>query len=170
MSATPKRPQRVPARKAARLAAVLALYQQGQTGSDAKTVAVEFLAHRIKEEIEGLDISGLDRPLFERILKGVTLEAEGLDARVAPLLPADWPLSRLERTLLATLRAAAFELVHLLDVPARVVIVEYVDVADALCGERAPALVNAVLDRLARILRPSEFGLETPGTAAEGAS
>ncbi|MEO1086094.1 MAG: transcription antitermination factor NusB, partial [Acidobacteriota bacterium] len=100
----------------------------------------------------------------------VAAESEALEARLSPLLPRDWPLERLERTLRATLRAAAYELSHLIDVPARVVIAEYVDVADALCGERAPAMVNAVLDRLARELRPSEFATaDEPGQSGAAA-
>jgi N utilization substance protein B len=42
-------------------------------------------------------------------------------------------------------------------VPARVVITEYVDVAKAFFDGEATAMVNAVLDALAHLLRPAEF-------------
>ena len=44
------------------------------------------------------------------------------------------------------------------DVPARVVISEYLDIGHAFYGGKEPGLVNGVLDRLARSLRPHELG------------
>jgi N utilization substance protein B len=55
------------------------------------------------------------------------------------------------------LRAGAFELGTRTDVPARVVISEYVDVAKAFFEGEVPAMVNAVLDTLAKRLRAAEF-------------
>ena len=55
------------------------------------------------------------------------------------------------------LRAAALELTRRPDAPVRVVISEYVDLAGAFFGGKEPGLVNGVLDRLARALRPEAF-------------
>jgi N utilization substance protein B len=44
------------------------------------------------------------------------------------------------------------------DVPARVVVAEYVDVANAFLDKNETGMVNAVLDQLARQLRAAEFG------------
>ena len=55
------------------------------------------------------------------------------------------------------LRAGAFELGHRNDVPARVVVAEYVDVANAFVDREETGMVNAVLDQLARKLRAGEF-------------
>jgi N utilization substance protein B len=55
------------------------------------------------------------------------------------------------------LRAGAFELDQRRDVPARVVISEYVDVASAFLDGEETGMVNAVLDLLARQLRSGEF-------------
>ena len=49
------------------------------------------------------------------------------------------------------------------DVPARVVITEYVDVAHGFYGEDEPGLVNAVLDPLARDVRPGELEQRAAG-------
>jgi N utilization substance protein B len=43
------------------------------------------------------------------------------------------------------------------DVPARVVINEYINVAHSFFAEDEPKVVNGVLDKLARRLRPAEF-------------
>jgi N utilization substance protein B len=46
---------------------------------------------------------------------------------------------------------------HRKDVPARVVVKEYVDVANAFVDGEETGLVNAVLDQIARQFRASEF-------------
>ena len=58
----------------------------------------------------------------------------------------------------AILRAAFYELRSRPDVPARVVVTEYVDVAAAFFGPEESGMINAVLDALARQTRPAEFG------------
>jgi N utilization substance protein B len=75
-----------------------------------------------------------------------------------------WPLTRLDVTLRAILRAATWELLGRKDVPAPVVITEYVDVAKAFFEKDEPRIVNGVLDKLAREIRPKEF-LSPPGRA-----
>ena len=56
------------------------------------------------------------------------------------------------------LRAGAYELAQRTDVPPKVAITEYVDLAHDFFGGREPALVNGVLDRLARSVRAEAFG------------
>src|SRR3546814_10557350 len=51
-----------------------------------------------------------------------------------------------------------FELSERLEVPARVVISEYVDLTSAFYDGREIAFVNGLLDRLAHVLRAEEFG------------
>jgi transcription antitermination protein NusB len=55
------------------------------------------------------------------------------------------------------LRAGAYELDRRTDVPARAVISEYVGVANAFVDKDETAMINAVLDQLARQLRAGEF-------------
>ena len=57
----------------------------------------------------------------------------------------------------AILRAGSYELAHRSDVPARVVITEYADVAGAFFDREEVGLVNGVLDALAHRLRADEF-------------
>jgi len=61
----------------------------------------------------------------------------------------------------AVLRAGAYELGHRSDVPARVVVSEYVDVANAFVGMDETGMVNAVLDQIARQFRAGEFARGT---------
>ncbi len=57
----------------------------------------------------------------------------------------------------AILRAGAYELMFRRDVPVRVAISEYVDVAHSFYAGDEPGLVNAVLDRVARTARAGEL-------------
>jgi N utilization substance protein B len=70
-----------------------------------------------------------------------------------------------EAVLRAVLRAGGYELMFRKDVPARVVITEYVDVAHGFYDDDEPGLVNAVLDNLAREVRPGELEKKAAGQA-----
>ena len=153
-------------RSTARLAAVQALYQLELSGSDPEQVITEFNGHRLDEVVDGVTLVKPDRALFADLVRGVTRNRRDLDDMIAAVLVEDWTIERLETLLACILRAGAHELADHPDTPARVVISEYVDLADAFYGEKETGLVNGVLDRLARELRPSE--LAVPGGKAAG--
>ncbi len=150
-------------RSTARLAAVQALYQIEMTGMATEAVIGEFLDHRLKEEVDGVRLDGADRRMLRDLIAGVTLEATALDDMLSAVLEEGWPVERLETLLRLVLRAGAYELSERPDVPPRVVIAEYVDLADAFFGGKEPGLVNGVLDRLARSLRPEAFATADRG-------
>ena len=150
------------ARSGARLAAVQALYQMELTGMGAEEAVFEFVEHRFGREPETGMAGGIDEDFFGRVVRGVPEHQAEIDASIAKCLAADWRLSRIDSILRAILRAAAFELVALKDVPAKAVIDEYVDVAHAFFSGDEPSFVNAALDRLARTKRAAEFGLAPP--------
>ncbi|HWD49276.1 MAG TPA: transcription antitermination factor NusB, partial [Rhizomicrobium sp.] len=85
-----------------------------------------------------------------------------IDRSIAKCLSANWKLERIDSILRAILRASAFELIERRDVPAKVVIDEYVDVAHAFFQGDEPSFVNAALDKLARRKRAVEFGEMPP--------
>ncbi len=145
-------------RRAARLAAVQALYQMELGGGNADQVVAEFGRHRLGKEIEGMSFGDADRQLFGDVVRGVAVGHSDFDSMIAACLNDDWKVERLEAVLRAILRAAAYELSERHDVPPRVVITEYVDLADAFFAGKEPAMVNGVLDCLARAMRPEELG------------
>ena len=65
--------------------------------------------------------------------------------------------SRVDSILRAILRAGAYEVLMRPDVPSRVVITEYLDLAHAFFEGEEPKVVNGILDKLAREERPQEF-------------
>ena len=80
-----------------------------------------------------------------------------IDPLVDQQLATGWRLVRVDSILRAILRAGSFELLERADVPARVVINEYINVAHAFFDEDEPKVVNGILDRIARRLRAPEF-------------
>jgi len=160
MSAVPKVREARPAnqRGAARLAAVQALYQMDLGGTTLPEVLAEFETHRLGKEVDGEQYRAADAGFFRDLVGGVVDDQRQLDPAIDAALTSGWPLARVDATLRAILRAGAFELTHRSDVPARVVISEYVDVANAFYAGDVPAMVNAVLDALARKARAAEFG------------
>ena len=149
-------------RSIARLAAAQALYQIELGGAPAEAVLAQFLDQRLGEEIEGLRLATANRALLSDLVQGVDSGRAELDGILAGLLEADWPVERLETLLGIVLRAGLYELSRRGETPARVVISEYVDLAAAFFGGKEPGLVNAVLDRAARTLRPEEFQARAP--------
>jgi N utilization substance protein B len=144
-------------RGAARLAAVQALYQMDIAGTGINDILAEFESHWMGQEVEGNQYLPAEAAFFREVVGGVVREQRNLDPLIDAALAQSWPLKRIEAILRAVLRAGAFELGHRRDVPARVVVSEYVDVANAFVEREETGMVNAVLDALARGLRGSEF-------------
>ncbi len=144
-------------RSVARLAAVQALYQIEISAADPDDVVDEIVRRRP----DGDDAAGLpmapDHDLFADLVRGTCARRAEVDPLIAGALDENWTLDRLELILRAVLRCGAFELLSRLEVPAAVVIDEYVEVAGAFFERGEPGLVNGVLDRLARDLRPTEL-------------
>ena len=90
--------------------------------------------------------------LAVQIVTGVIRSQLDIDPTIDNALSNDWPVGRIDATLRAILRAAAWELLRRRDIPAGVVITEYVDIAKAFYEDDAPKMVNAVLDSIAKQL------------------
>jgi len=144
-------------RGSARLAAVQALYQMDLSSSSVSEIVAEYETLRIGQEVDGNEYREADLGWFRGIVSGVVELQKELDPLIHSSLPDEWPLSRLDTLLRAVLRSGAFELKRRKDVPAKVVINEYLDVAKAFFEEDEPRLVNGVLNRIARDLREDEF-------------
>lgn len=152
-----KDPRKANKRGAARLAAVQALYQMDLAGTGLNEIFAEFESHWIGQEVEGTQYLPAEAAFFREIVSGVLREQRRLDPLIDKALAQGWPLKRVEALLRAVLRAGSYELGHRPDIPGRVVISEYADVASAFMERDETGLVNAVLDGLARQLRPAEF-------------
>ena len=143
-------------RGAARLAAVQALYQMDLAGTGVNEIRAEFESHWLGGEVEGAKYLPAEAAYFRDIVSGVVREQSRLDPKIDAALASGWPLKRIEAVLRAVLRAGAYELAFRSDVPGRVIMSEYVDVASAFLDKEETGMVNAVLDQLARQYRATE--------------
>ena len=150
--ATPSR------RQAARLAAVQALYQWQEGAHGPGEIVEQFLKVRTGETGEGGMRRDADRPLFKDVVEGTVANKDELEQTVSAALASDWTWARIDRLVRAILLAGAYELVHRKDVPLRVAINEYVEIAHAFYDQGEPSFVNSVLDRVARQERSAELG------------
>lgn len=110
----------------------------------------QFSAHHLGREIEGEQYLPADADFFRQIVTGVIRSQLVIDPMLDNALQKGWPVARIDATLRAILRAATFELLRRPDIPSSVVIAEYVDIAKAFYEDDAPALVNGVLDAIAK--------------------
>jgi N utilization substance protein B len=134
------------ARRRSRRALLQAVYQWQMTGNE-----LAGIEHDLADEGA---LKKADREFFRALLRGVAAHTDALDALLAPVL--DRKVADLDKVELALLRLGAYELRDRIDVPFRVVIDEYVELAKVYGAEESFKYVNGVLDRLAQDLRALE--------------
>ena len=144
-------------RSSARLAAVQALYQMDVAQTDLSDVIAEFSDDRLRKDPEGNTLALEDFEFFKDLLAGVVNSQRTIDPMLNEQLADGWQLTRIDTILRAILRSAVYELLKRSDVPAKVVISEYIDVAHAFFEGEEPKVVNGVLDHIARRLREGEM-------------
>jgi len=154
VSEPPKAPSR---RQAARLAAVQALYQWQEGQDEPAAIIEQFLNVRIGEAGEGGMRRDADKPLFKDVVEGTVSHKDELEKTVSGALAENWTWARIDRLVRAILLAGTYELVHRRDVPPKVAINEYVEIAHAFYDHAEPTFVNSVLDRVARQERAAEL-------------
>lgn len=166
-------------RSLSRAATVQALYQMDLAGTDINAVILEFEVHRLSpqrtavagapggagngdgappaETDPGETLEGADIQFFADLVRGVVRRQRDIDPLVDHYLAEGWRLVRIDSTLRAILRAGTFELLERTDIPVRVVISEYINIAHAFFEGDEPRVVNGVLDRIARRVRSTEM-------------
>jgi N utilization substance protein B len=154
---TPEDVRKANRRGAARLAAVQALYQMDIAGTGVNDILAQFESHWIGREVEGEQYLPAEAAFFRDVVGGVLREQRALDPLIDEILSQGWPLKRIEAILRSVLRAGAWELEQRTDIPARVIVSEYVDVAHAFVDKTETGMVNAVLDQIGRQFRADEF-------------
>ena len=155
-NAPPETQDGAPSRSVARLAAVQALYQMEASGAGVEETIREFETCRLGAEMEGAKLHDADRAFFADLLRGTVGAQARLDLYLERQLAEGWTLSRIDSIARAILRAGLYELAGRSDVPYKVVINEYVDIAHAFFDGEEPKFINGVLDAAAREARADE--------------
>jgi N utilization substance protein B len=136
------------ARSRARRRALQAVYAWQMSGSGMAKVLEQF------RDEQDMDIA--DLAYFEDLLRGLEAHLKQIDEALEPHL--DRPLALVDPIERGVLRLAAYELLHRLDVPYRVVINEAIEIAKRFGSEHGHTYINGVLDRGARQWREAESG------------
>jgi N utilization substance protein B len=141
------------ARRLARLAAVQALYQIHYEQQPVAQIIRDCVDTGFAMPDDDAAVGVPDAGLFGDIVRGVASHVAALDEMIAGALDAKLSAARLEILLRSILRAGVYELHHHAQIPAGVIINDYVDVARSFFNGKEPGLVNGVLDKLAGKLR-----------------
>lgn len=141
------------ARSAARLAAVMALYQHDMEATPQAQLLHEFHEHRLGATIEDATYREAEQDFFDDVVRGTLSRGDEIDALIATHLSADWAPERLDKALRAILRAGTYELLARADIPTGSIINEYLDVAHAFYPKREKGFVNGLLDAVAGAVR-----------------
>lgn len=99
----------------------------------------------------------IDENFLDNLLFGMENDVKNIDEEISKFLKDGWNLERLDEVAKQILRLGTFELKFSSDVPPKVIIDEYVDIAASFFDQKKITFVNGVLDNLARKLRIKEF-------------
>ncbi|NUN47983.1 MAG: transcription antitermination factor NusB [Candidatus Brocadiae bacterium] len=141
-------------RSAGRWLAVQALYQLDVVPTEpAQALAFVVELHAAPPEVAEFAKGLVDDTWTRR---------DELDRLIAEHLPEAWPLSRIGKIEKAIMRMAASELIRSAEVPTPVVLDEALELVRDYAEDKAVGFVNAVLDKVARRVRPGGVPLAAP--------
>ncbi|WP_028670726.1 transcription antitermination factor NusB [Saccharospirillum impatiens] len=140
-----QRPNMAARRKARRLA-MQALYQWHLSSSPVNQIEAEFIADH--------DMAKVDQEYFSEVLRGVPSTLTELDGNIESV--TDRSVREMTPVELSILRMGAYELVHRIDVPFKVIINEGVELSKLFGASEGHRYVNGVLDKLSQRLRATE--------------
>lgn len=142
-----KKVSRSQSRRYARERALQALYQWDMSTAQSSDVRTQFMDEQ--------DMTRVDVEYFTQLFNGVSHNPEEVDEAMKGSLDRDIDaLDPIER---AVLRIATYELTQCLDIPARVVINEGIEITKRFGADKGHRYINGVLDKLAAEVRPLEM-------------
>jgi N utilization substance protein B len=136
----------------ARLRAVQAFYQKMQNDQSTRSLVNEYMSHRREMDAEGEELVKPDDSLFKKIIYGVDERRPELESIIDSHLKKDSPNRNVEPLMRALLLCASYELMAgELDSP--IIINDYLNVGHAFYSKNEVALINGVLDNVAKLFK-----------------
>ncbi len=154
--------EKIRMRTSARLAAVQATYMIAYGQLPVEEVIQDFVKGDVGryvieedslEHEEMVPVEQMDTVYFTSLVKGVHTNKEQIEKSLASYLNEGWSFERMDGTMQALLLCAVYELAHTLDIDAKVIIKEYVDLAYAFYTKYEPKVINALLDQISKSVR-----------------
>ncbi|WP_370931975.1 transcription antitermination factor NusB [Bartonella sp. DGB1] len=137
----------------ARLAAVQALYQMDLSGTGIYAIIKEYENFHLGKIVDNISYEQADVAWFRKLVLGVVEHQKTIDPILNNILDEKWSLSRLDMTLRAIFRVAAWEIIYERDLSLAIIISQYVDIARAFFDDEEPKVTNSVLDTLGKSIR-----------------
>lgn len=148
-------------RSLSRLMAIQIFYQNDffdikKDIEEVKSDVIENYLLDAKEDITDYSAK-VDNDFLDQLISGLSLDIEKNDQEISSLLQDGYSLKTLDNVMLQIFRLGAFELNYMHDIPAKVVIDEYVDIYASFFDDKKVKFANAILDGLAKKFRINEF-------------
>lgn len=147
----------------ARIAAVQALYQYISNNQEQKSeeliaaISGYYKDNEINNDLEIASKSKtkikLNISYFTNIVTFAIKDQETIDKIILDHLSDGWKWEHLHTTLVALLRASICELLYFPEVPFKVIINEFTDIASDMLKESEVAFVNSMLDKVSKELK-----------------
>lgn len=146
----------------ARLNAVQALYAAQLSGMPITKIIFQFLNGEIGKSVidenekgkeEFIVLSDMDHELFTQIVQQASDRNEDLDKIIETAIAEGWQNDRLEVLLVSVLKAGLAEFFVNTTLDAPIIINEYTDIARSFYDGPEVGLVNAVLNKFAKVIR-----------------
>jgi N utilization substance protein B len=143
--------KRTPNRHLARESAIESLYAWHNGGND-NAMIPSILADRMKQE----ERKDQDADYFREMVMGVTEHVKDLDALIGEAVRGR-SLRSVAHVEVNVLRMAVWEFKYHLEIPARVIINEALELTRDYADEPSRGFINGVLDKVAQTLRAEEM-------------
>ncbi|MCX7082243.1 MAG: transcription antitermination factor NusB [Methylococcales bacterium] len=135
------------ARTNARKAAVQALYQWQMTGQSLVEIERQFVEEERLKDVQ--------KSYFTELFHGVPKNLDSIDEALNEFV--DRPVDMVDPVERAILRIGAYELLHRLDMPYRVILNEGINLAKYFGADGSHKYVNGILDKIAQKIRAVEI-------------
>ena len=155
--------QKIKMKTSARLAAVQANYMIAVGQLPVDEVIDDFVQGKVgrfaidnrenENEEKLVELGPIDTEYFEKMVRGAQTHKEDLEKSLNKFLRDDWSYDRMDSLMQALLLNAVYELSATMNIDAKILIQEYVDLAYAFFNKTEPRMVNALLDQIAKEIR-----------------
>ena len=153
--------QKIKMKTSARLAAVQANYMIAVGQLPVDEVIDDFVQGKVgrfaidnrENEEKLVELGPIDTEYFEKMVRGAQTHKEDLEKSLNKFLRDDWSYDRMDSLMQALLLNAVYELSATMNIDAKILIQEYVDLAYAFFNKNEPRMVNALLDQIAKEIR-----------------
>jgi transcription antitermination protein NusB len=139
---------------AARVAAVQCIYSRLIDPTAKPITLIDW--HREQTGAEALLPITPDKKLFSALVVGVTEATIALQEQLAAVLQERWTGKRMSPLMRAIFMSALYEIIYTPALRTRIIIDQYVGVADAFLDESDIGFVNGALQELARATRSDD--------------